>query len=117
MQKPWILPLVILALLIAAWAFRWDYGASKTYDSGVIKWKVDRWTSQDWREVYSVKEGQFDVPGGTGSVQTNQPYVNSCWDTRNAWTLRWGIITAAVFVWFAYAVWLGPWLLKRKGGD
>lgn len=54
MKKPWVIPCVLLAALLLAWFFRWDYTASKTLDTAVLKWKTDRWTGQKWLEVHAI---------------------------------------------------------------
>lgn len=55
MKKSWLLPTIVLALLLFAWIFRWDYTATKSQDLYVLKWKTDRWTGQKWQEIYGPK--------------------------------------------------------------
>ncbi len=84
--KIWIIPLVILVLLGTAWIFRWDYGATKTVDTGVIKWKVDRWTGQGWMEGYmfSPESDNPELPPYINEI----PIYPGVTDKDKAWKLR-----------------------------
>ncbi len=103
MKRPWIIPLVILALLVAAWTFRWDYGATKTLDSGVVKWKTDRWSGQGWREAYSLKSGQIELPDDQSYYYTNR-VLTTCWR----------VTFGASALWLIYAAWFGPWIQRKR---
>ena len=50
--KRWVLPLVLLLVIVTASALRWDVEATKTYDTGVLKWERDRWTGDTWIKHY-----------------------------------------------------------------
>ncbi len=57
-----VVGVIILLLLIGAWAFRWDYKITETcndnYSDGKVVHKVDRWTGHHWYELYgSFKSG------------------------------------------------------------
>ncbi len=53
--RRWIVPLVILALLLTASAFRWKEEASKTGDEWVVKWERDTWTRDLWLRGYAIE--------------------------------------------------------------
>ncbi|GAB6180969.1 hypothetical protein JCM14036_22880 [Desulfotomaculum defluvii] len=52
MGKKLLIALFIMFVLIIMWSTRLDYLASKNYNTGVTKWKIDRWTGQVWIEEY-----------------------------------------------------------------
>lgn len=52
MHRPWLRPAILLVVLLALMAFRWDKEAQKTYDNGVATWTRDRWTQRTWRNTY-----------------------------------------------------------------
>ena len=63
----WVLPAIILFLLILALAFRWEEGPEKTYDWGILTYKFDRWSQQNWCKVYistPPKIREFTIPPG-----------------------------------------------------
>lgn len=106
MKKLWILPCLLLVLLLLAWFFRWDYGASKTYSDGIAKWKIDRWTGQGWMEIYTAK-GFSEIPVKPHS--TDKPYYYKIFAT-NSWRVSVAIIT----IWLLYIIQIGSYLKKRK---
>lgn len=54
--EKWIIPVVILVVLIAAYAFRFNIEATKSIDTMVMKWECDRWTGDLWLKVYGVSK-------------------------------------------------------------
>ena len=58
MNKKWITPVIILAVLITGYALRFNIEASKTMplEIGVVKWERDRWTGDLWVKFYGVYE-------------------------------------------------------------
>ena len=53
MNRRYIIPLFILAILILLMAFRWDTQATKSYNLHVVKWSQDRWTGEVWIFKYN----------------------------------------------------------------
>jgi len=105
-KQKWFLPGAILLLLLVAPMFRWEYVATKSINPAyVLKWKVDRWTSQQWFVDYSPTE-VFERPLGTNS--------STAWEDRNnANRLRQTFIIITLF-WFFVRVWLNPWREKNR---
>lgn len=58
----WASPVVILLLLLLIFAFRWEEGPKKTTDKGIITYKHDRWTGQDFIKKYSLNGTQTESP-------------------------------------------------------
>lgn len=107
MKKTLILPCVMTAILVILWFTRWDYGATKSFDTGVVKWKVDKWVNQGWVEVYSV-QGYNEVPRQPGTETSAD-----AWQKRNQLTNYWyGAVAITVFG--LVLLWFGPSVLKRK---
>lgn len=67
-----IVLMIILTVLLGAGYFRWDYRAQKTTDTLVVKWKMDRWTGQMWRETYRALNTS-DEP--LKPLVTGQPHI------------------------------------------
>lgn len=53
--KRLIIPALVLVLLLAAPLFRWETLASKTYDTGVVKWEKDKWSGSVVIRLYDYK--------------------------------------------------------------
>jgi hypothetical protein len=52
----WIIPVMILVVLITAYAFRFNIEATKSIATVVMKWECDRWTGDLWLKVYGFSE-------------------------------------------------------------
>lgn len=53
MRRKWIIPLVLWALLLVAWFFRWEQGPTTQLGNDLkIVHTKDRWTGQAWIVVY-----------------------------------------------------------------
>lgn len=104
----WLPPLVLLAVLLLAFCFRWHYDATKTYEWGVIKWKTDRWDNRKWLEVYNANPSSYssyfvEVPLDRRGHVLEGDLRRSAWLKRNV----------ATAVWFGATVITGIWLVKR----
>lgn len=104
--RPWLTPLVVLIILLLAFAFRWDYNASKTYDWGVVKWKTDRWDGRKWAEVYEVmtSNGQsnsfvYEVPYDREGNLLKGDLRRSAYKKRNLATAVWGTSVIGASIW------------------
>lgn len=73
-SRPWLTPIVVLAVLFLLMATRWDYNATIIGDDYVIKWKTDRWSGDRWKEVYTSYGGFDETPGDAWAD----------WNTRSA---------------------------------
>jgi len=47
-----LLPFLLVLVLLAAWACRWEKGPTKTDNSTIVVFYKDRWTHQDWVKIY-----------------------------------------------------------------
>ena len=107
-KKVWLTPIIILALLFAAWALRWDYTATKTYDSGVVKWKIDRWTGQAWVELNIAKDWTIkDKPALP--LLADDP-----WQKRQNVETAWKCAVGLSIFWLLYTIRIGPWIKHRS---
>jgi hypothetical protein len=115
----WIIPVVILVLLVAANAYRWDNNmASKTFDTGVVKWSQDRWTGHYWFSVYTIihdkkKPEESNLAFKAPADRKNDDRV--CRDTE-VLTWCWRVATGAAALWLVFAL-IREWAAARKGGD
>jgi len=100
-----MLPLIILAILILLMVFRWDAQATKTINTGVIKWKLDRWTGEYWAFVYSTQSGAFSIPAGPEEDEEKIAIVKKT-DVLN---MLWLILFAGSVVWF-----VGTVIIEKK---
>lgn len=57
--KHWIIPALLLALVVAAWAMRWDEQSTQNISEAKIVYKQDRWTGNSWAELYGISGKQF----------------------------------------------------------
>jgi hypothetical protein len=68
MHYLWLIPLVVLILLLAAWPFRWVKEATQTIPltGTTIVHLRDRWTGQRWKVFYGfvLKEGATTLSAG-----------------------------------------------------
>ena len=82
MNKRWIIPLVIIAVILLAGLFRYNIEATKTTDEGVIKWERDRWTGDLWVKVYGLRNSGrvIAVPEWTeeqsAAIRRKEEYIN-----------------------------------------
>jgi hypothetical protein len=74
-RKLTIVPLIIFVLLCSAWFFRWETVATKTYDSGVLKWDRDRWSGSTWAHLYSVEGNAHKEIEPGWLITTNATYI------------------------------------------
>lgn len=115
MSRPWVYPCVIIALLLLALAFRWDYKATKNAELYVAKWKVDRWTGQTWAELYSPNCEYEEFPD-TVRFGPYHPTERdeAAWSKRHTLTRVWNGLLVFSVIWLLYAAWLGPSLRRRR---
>lgn len=92
----WIMPSVILILLVAAMVFRWDYKAVQTKDFYVIKWKIDRWTGQQWTERFT-PTGFKETPR-SGNIESEE------WDKRKLYDNVWRVVIGVVSIWLVISI-------------
>ena len=88
---------------MTAQAFRWDYTATKSQDSRVVKWKTDNWTGQQWVEIYSVARFHERPIGGDLYF-----IKEKAWDKRNSFANYWKGAIGLILIWLVIAI-------KRKG--
>lgn len=92
----WIIPSVILILLVAAMVFRWDYKAVQTKDFYVIKWKIDRWTGQQWTERFT--PAGFKETPRSGNIESEE------WDKRKLYDNVWRVVIGVVIIWLVISI-------------
>jgi len=102
-KNKWILPTILLAILLLAYVFRWDYTVSKSSGSYVLKWKTDRWTGQKWIEQYS--------PSLTKERPMDQTKPEDAWSERIDAANIWNTAVTIDVAWLLYVTWIGP---KRR---
>lgn len=100
--KTWLIPLMVLVLLFAANAYRWnDDLASKTFSDGVITWSQDRWTGHYWVSIYTI-----DLRAGktaAGKVPVNAKNADRIHRDTEVFSWYWRIATAAAVLWLVLA--------------
>jgi hypothetical protein len=70
-----MVPLVLLIALLLLMVFRWETIATKTVDSGVLKWERDRWTGDIWYSQYTYNKTIRRIPAET--MHSSAGYINS----------------------------------------
>lgn len=104
MRRLWAPPLILLVVLLLAFAFRWKVEATKSAGSGVVKWERDRWTARLWINVYgraAVKRLASPLPVGGEDYAKRE---------RDQLTTGWLIAVAGTSVWLLVA---GVWDRNR----
>lgn len=89
LSAPMIIACLLLIVLTAMWAMRWDYGATKSQDSYVLKWKIDRWANQGWMERYT-PQGIVEEP-----MQPGTNIKSAAWAKRVKLNNYWILATIA----------------------
>ncbi len=107
MKDSRFLSVLFLIILLAAWFTRWENVASKTYNDGVVKWKVDRWTGYAWIDVYTLR----DIGGMSGPTcferpaSNNEEYFKEAIRQRDIATNVWRTLIAIDIAWIV-ASWI-----------
>lgn len=91
-QWNWLIPFALLCLLIVLYFNRWDYVAGH---SGVVKYKVDRWTGQHWVEKYRTKYTEKPITPSTTPYK-NRQIATGVWVGLTGLTIIWLLRTAQV---------------------
>lgn len=83
-----IIPVIILALLAAAWVLRWDYGPTQNFENCLrVQYIHDNWTGQDWLKLYGTLP---EVKRAEPINWWGEPNYTSKW---NDWANNWAIKT------------------------
>ncbi len=69
-QKQRFIPLILIAILLLAYCFRWHIEVSKTYDNSVVKYARDRWTNDVWLKFYTLPD-YIEVPASESKAKRN----------------------------------------------
>ncbi|MDT3700271.1 MAG: hypothetical protein RO469_12740 [Thermincola sp.] len=101
-QKPWLIPGILLVILILLMVFRWDYQATKSRETSVLKWKTDRWTGQQWFEIYAP----------SAVIKRPIPNTEEAANKTRVATNYWWMAVLASGIWFIYSAWYKPWRSK-----
>ena len=95
MRKTWLLPIFITIILMVLWFNRWEYTATKTTNSRVIKWRTDHWSGQIWMETYLPKATSSQV-----IIEPMQPLVSKDpKKTETNYTILWVISIGINALW------------------
>lgn len=117
MNRRWVIPAVLLALLVLALTFRWDTEASKTTDTAAVKWVRDRWTGRLWARTYLIgrdgikagevliSKGIFPLPNGM-LLPDQSPWPVSKYAKMERWIVSgaWATLTGACLVWLTLSL-------------
>ncbi|RJX23246.1 MAG: hypothetical protein C4570_00280 [Ammonifex sp.] len=103
----------MIALLLLALAFRWDYKATKSEGLYIVKWKVDRWANQTWVELYR-PSGFREYPNKLPGYNYPTSKDKAAWSKRHTLTRVWTGVFLVSIAWLLWAAWLGPSLRKRR---
>ena len=102
MNPKWKLPLIILLLLLVAFALRWDTKATKTHDQGVAKWVTDRWTGDTWQLSYKSK-GVYEFLANRNRKES-QAETDAAYRKRTTATIIWIVLFSLILGWLFYTV-------------
>lgn len=96
LSAPVIIACFLIIILAVLWAMRWDYGATKSHEGYVVKWKTDQWAKQGWIERYTYI-GKTERPSRPGTE-----VASDAWDKRirlgDYWTFAF-IASVALLLW------------------
>jgi hypothetical protein len=97
-----------MVVLLLAWFFRWDYVGTKTYPTGFIRYKVDRWTSfltggggYKWMDIFDL--GAAGTAPAYDSKEQHDLYERAVRVHDNG-TALWRFLVGADALWFVILV-------------
>lgn len=105
-RYPWIRPLVLLAILLLLFAFRWETVSIRPDGVGFMQWTRDRWTNQVWLLAASTSEKSvviaFQMPINPGPPSQQQMDKQN--RLKNNLTISWSLVLLFDLLWLAKSV-------------
>ena len=106
MKSARLFPIAIMVVLLLAWSFRWDYVGTYSSSSGLVRYKVDRWTSLTgpggymWADTFGEMSGTIPM---YLSKEQHDLYERAI-RADNIGTALWWLLVGADALWFVILV-------------